>query len=107
MKPGAQTGGIPYVNPNMTIPGALTTAGKKIIGGLFSQVRADPAASYGEIARVLSAQGPQAQQHTSALIDALMRRTSNSAAANQIGSNTALASALIGGKILNNRMQQQ
>jgi hypothetical protein len=107
MKPEAQTGGIPLINPNMTVTGALATPVKALGRALLSQVRTDPTRSYGEIARVLTAQGPQAQQHTSALIDALQRRTANSATANRLGDNSALISALIGGQALNNRLQRQ
>lgn len=99
MKPGASTGGVPLINPNMTATGLAMTPVKAMASALMNQFRADPTRSYGEIARVLSAEGPQAQQYQSALVDALQRRGGNAAAAKTIGDRSALAAALIGGRL--------
>ena len=104
MKPEASTGGVPLINPNTSILGLLGTGGKKIIGAVGSQFVPDPTRAYGEIARVLTAQGPQRDLYTQALADALTRRGSNAATAQtvgRLGSNAALAAALIGARQLN------
>ncbi|MEJ0092828.1 MAG: hypothetical protein WDN46_05205 [Methylocella sp.] len=106
MKPGAATGGIPLINPNMTLTGALMTPVKAMGNALLNQMRPDPTRSYGEIARVLSAQGPQRDAYTSALVDALMRRGANAARGQAVGNNTAMAAALIGGPYANDRLQR-
>jgi len=106
MKPGAATGGIPLINPNMTLTGALATPVKAIGNALLNQLRPDPTRSYGEIARILSAQGPQRDAYTSALIDALARQGRNSATGAAVGNNAGLAAALIGGQYANDRLQR-
>lgn len=104
MKPEAATGGIPYINPNMTLTGAAMTPIRRMGQALVSQFRPDPTRSYGEIARVLTAQGPQRDAYTSALIDSLNRRAANAAAARGIGNAGALGAALIGGQAANRRL---
>jgi hypothetical protein len=107
MKPEAATGGIPYVNPNMTLTGAIMTPVKAMGSALLNQIRPDPTRSYGEIARILSAQGPQRDAYTTTLINALQRRGQNAATGQTFGNNASLAAALIGGQYANDRLQRQ
>lgn len=104
MKPGASTGGIPYINPNVTMTGLALTPVKKMANALLGQFQSDPTRSYGEVARVLSAQGPQRDAYYSALADALMRRSANAGRGETFGNRSALAAALIGAPALNDRM---
>ena len=103
MKPEAATGGIPYINPNMSFTGALLTPAKAMGSALLSQFRPDPTRAYGEIARVLTAQGPERDAYLKALIDSQGKRAANSAAGQAIGNRSALAAALIGGQYLNDQ----
>jgi hypothetical protein len=105
MKPGAATGGIPYINPNMTLTGAVTTPVKALGNALLSQLRPDPTRAYGEMARILSAQGPQRDDYLSALLDTMNRRGRNAAAGRAVGNNSAMAAALIGGQVANDQLQ--
>ena len=86
----------PMLNPNMTIPGLLATAGKKTVSATIDALlRRDPTAAYGEVARVLSAQGPQRDAHLAALVDALTRRQANAVTGQKVGNRAALAAALL------------
>lgn len=110
MKPGADTGGIPYINPNMNLTGAVMTPVKRMADALLSQFKADPTRSYGEIARVLSAQGPQRGAFASALVDAFNRRGANAVMAGKVGnmgSHAAMAAALIGNGMMNGQPPAQ
>ena len=107
MKPGASTGGIPYLNPNMTLTGAMMTPVKALGNALLSPLKSNPTQSYGEMARVLTAQGPQRDAYLSALLDALNRRAKNAAVGQALGNRSALSAALIGGQAVNDRLQGQ
>ena len=104
MKPEAATGGIPLINPNMSPTGFLASGFKKLGGMALDQFRSDPTRAYGEIGRVLTAQGAPRDAYTQALADALMRRGANAAAGNAFGNRSAIAAALIGGRSLNDRL---
>jgi hypothetical protein len=81
-----------FFNPNATLTGQAGTAAKKALGAAFNAIlKRDPTAAYGEIARVLSAQGPQAQAHLNALARILSRRDANKALAGDVGNLGALA----------------
>jgi hypothetical protein len=104
MKPEAATGGIPYLNPNTSVVGLFATPLRAIGTAALNQLRPDPTRAYGEIARVLTAQGPQRDAYTQALADALLNRGRNAAMAQTVGaagSKAALAAALIGARQLN------
>jgi hypothetical protein len=93
-EPSSET---PLLNPNMTLSGLGATLAKKGAGALWNGLtRSDPTRSFGEIASVLSAQGGARDQHLSALIDALERRSQNAQFAPVIGDRAALAAALLG-----------
>ena len=99
MKPEAATGGIPYLNPNMSLTGAIMTPLRAVGTAALNQFRPDPTRAYGEIARVLTAQGAPRDAYTQALAAALLNRGRNAAMAQTVGgvgSKAALAAALIG-----------
>lgn len=84
----------PLINPNMSISGAIGTIGKKAVSSLVNSMRGDPTAAYGEIARIMSAQGQQRDAYVSALVDALARRNQNAETGARVGDRAALAAAL-------------
>lgn len=92
----------PLLNPNMSLTGLAATAGKKAINYALNAVRPDPTKSYGEVARVLSAQGSQRDAHLAALVDALSRKQANARIGSGVARN-ALASALLAGSAPPNR----
>lgn len=84
------------VNPNMSMTGLLATGAKKAAGAALNAMRPDPTKSFGEVARVLSAQGSERDRHLMALVDALSRRQGHTAMAQDVGSRGALIAALLG-----------
>lgn len=111
MKPNAGTDRVPFFTPQSNLVGMASTIGawpvKKVWELAQNQFKTDPSAYHGEMARVLTAQGPQRDAYTSALADALMRRSGNAAVGQKIGNSAALASALIGGQYVNGRLLPQ
>src|SRR6185437_3019949 len=58
----------PIVNPNMTMTGLGATAAKKTAVALANALlRTDPTQSFGEVAKILTANGPQARAYLRAL----------------------------------------
>lgn len=106
MKP-QPVGDMPLVNPNMTALGFLGSAIKKGANFAYQGMHPDPTRHFGEMARVLSAQGPQRDAHLAALVDALSRRGQNARAAPAIGDRAALAAALLGNGYLRDRTATQ
>lgn len=102
MKP-EPPGEMPLVNPNMSVTGLLATGAKKAANWAWNGMRPDPTAHYGEIARVLSAQGSERDRQLQALADVLLSRGANSAAAPAIGNRAALAAALLENEYLRDR----
>ena len=100
-EPSSET---PLLNPNMSMTGIVATGAKKAVGATVnSLLRSDPTKSYGEVARILSAQGGQRDAHLTALVDALSRRQSHAASVPAIGNRAALAAALLGNEYLHGR----
>jgi hypothetical protein len=91
-EPSSET---PLVNPNMSMTGLLATGAKKAVNAGLNALRPDPTKSFGEVARVLSAQGSQRDQHLAALLDALSRRQGHAALAPETGNRAALVAALL------------
>lgn len=87
---------IPFINSGSTLTGMTATAGKKALNLIADALRPDPTKSFGEVARILSAQGGQRDQHLAALIDVLSRRQDNAASASKVGDRAALVAALLG-----------
>lgn len=82
----------PLVNPNMTLSGLTATLGKKTTAAVFNALlKRDPTKAYGDVARILSAQGPQAQAHLDALARILARHDSNKSLSQRVGNLGALA----------------
>lgn len=82
----------PLINPNMTLPGLTSTVAKKVATSILNALmKKDPTASYGEIARILSAQGPEAKAYLEALAAAIERRTAHAARAERIGNQSSFA----------------
>lgn len=92
-EPSSET---PLLNPNMSLTGLAATAGKKTVNAIANALRPDPTKSFGEVARILSAQGGQRDAHLAALVDALSRRQGHAAMAPDVGNRAALVAALLG-----------
>jgi hypothetical protein len=95
MRPSVGTDNIPLINPGSTIPGMITTGAKRLGASILQSVLPDPTRAYGEVADILTAQGPQRDAYVSALVDALQRRSSNAQAAQAIGNNASLIAGLL------------
>lgn len=88
---------IPLFGPSSTLTGMGVTAAKKAAVGIANALlQKDPTASYGEVARVLAAQGGARDAHLQAIADALVRRQSNAAASPVVGDRAALIAAILG-----------
>jgi hypothetical protein len=96
-EPSSET---PLLNPNMSLTGFAATLGKKTANAALNAMRPDSTKSFGEIARILSAQGPERDRHLAALVDALGRHSAHAQAAPAIGNRAALAAALLGNEYL-------
>lgn len=91
-EPSSET---PLINPNMTMAGLPATIAKKAVGAAFNaMLRKDPTKAFGEVARVLSAQGPHRDAYHRALVDALNKRVTTAAASSK-GGNAAALTALV------------
>jgi hypothetical protein len=88
--------GHPLISPDTSPTGLLLTGAKNAMGAVTGMFKSDPTSSYGEIARILSAQGPQRDAHLTALVDALTRSSANAATGARLGNRAALAAALGG-----------
>jgi hypothetical protein len=66
----------------------------------------DPTRSYGEVAKVLTAQGPERDRHLRAIADAMSRRNINSSVAAKTGDRSALAAAVLANVLTNDRRQR-
>jgi hypothetical protein len=95
------SGQAPLINPNMTLTGLAGTATKNAATALANALfRKDPAESYAEVARILSAQGPDARAYLDALKDTLNRQSAVAPRLNLLGDRAALAAAIVGGRFL-------
>jgi hypothetical protein len=106
MKP-QPAGDMPIINPNMSITGTLATGAKKGVEAVINALRRDPTASYGDIAQVLSAQGPQRDAAFQAIKDAIAKRGQNSVMAPKVGDRAALVAAILANDQMRSRLQSQ
>jgi hypothetical protein len=90
----------PLVNPNMTVTGLVGSGGKIALNAIVNAMRPDPTRSFGEVARILSSQGPKRDRALQVLMEALNRKSTNAAVAAPIGNRAALAAALLGNESL-------
>lgn len=96
----------PLFNPNSTLTGMGATGVKKVVRATWNALtKSDPTRSYGEIADILSAQGPQRDKYFQAIVDAMGRRTQNSATGAAVGDKSALATAIIANAMMRDRRQ--
>ena len=94
----ATPGECPLIGPDSTVSGVAMTFAKNRIAALANALKPNPTSSYGDVANVLTAQGPQRDAYLNSLVDATGQT---------IGNRSALAAALIGGPIENDRLQNQ
>jgi hypothetical protein len=105
---GAAFGGLPGGAAG-AIGGAAANAAKKYgVPALLRALQGDPTKAYGEVARVLSAQGSERDRYIKALADVLDQRGQNAARAPTIGDRAALVAGLLGnGAYRAHRLQNQ
>lgn len=84
----------PLINPNATLSGMSVTAIKKALGMAYGAVKPSETRAFGEIADILSTQGPARDARVQAIIDALEKRRSNAAIAPAAGDRAALIAAI-------------
>jgi hypothetical protein len=85
---------VPLVNPNMTTIGLALADAKKAANAAYGAVRPDPTRAYGEVAKVLTAQGPARDARIAAIVDGLDRRQGNAAVGTAIGDPASLLAAI-------------
>lgn len=97
MKPDPSTE-TPLFGPASTLTGIGTTIAKKGIQKVFNaMMESDPTRPYGAIARVMSSQGAERDQHLAKIIEALnARRTNAATGASTAGNISAVTAALLG-----------
>jgi len=87
----------PLFGPSSSLTGITATIAKKGLGAVVNALtRSDPTRSYGEVARVLSAQGPARDAHLAAIVDAINSRKGNADAGETAGKVGAVVAALLG-----------
>jgi hypothetical protein len=106
MKP-TQATDVPLITSSMTIPGIVAAGAKKGVAAIANaMLRTDPTRSYGEVARVLTAQGAQRDRYYQAIADALAKRSQNSVIAERAGDRSTLAAAVVANALLRDRTQR-
>lgn len=95
MKPNPP-GEFPLVTGQSTLTGIAVGGAKKAANAAYQAIKPDSTRSFGELARVLSAQGAQRDQHIQDIIDAITRRKSIASTAPVAGDRAALAAAILG-----------
>jgi hypothetical protein len=93
MKPDPSTE-TALINPNMSLTGLLATGAKKTASAALNAVRPDPTRNYGEVAKILTEQGPARDRRVQAIVDALDRRNGNAAVSADAGNRTSLLAAI-------------
>ncbi len=93
MKP-VPPGEVPLIGPGTTGTGLVLGGAKKALNATYNAVRPDQTRSFGEVAKILTEQGPQRDARLKAIVDALDRRRGNSVTAAAAGDRTALAAAI-------------
>ncbi|QQO30740.1 hypothetical protein JJC00_18830 [Bradyrhizobium diazoefficiens] len=109
MKPGAESKDLPIVNPSSTITGALATLAKRYIAepAWSALTHVDPTRSYGEIGRIVTAQGAERDRHFQAILDAMNRRDGNAAVASKLGDRGTLAAAIVANALLDDQKKKR
>lgn len=104
-EPSRQT---PFFNPNANLSGQVTYAAKLAVSKLANALlQKDQTKGFGEVARVLSAQGSRRDAYHKALVEALNRRQANAATSAQVGNAAALAGGLAANDYVDNRLRSR
>lgn len=109
MKPDGESKDLPIIAPSSTALGMALAALKKYAAqpAWAALTHIDPTRSYGEIGRVLTAQGAERDRHFQAILDAMNRREANAAVGAKVGDRATLASAIVANALLHNRLDEQ
>ena len=104
-EPSSET---PFFSPSSTFVGMTTTGLKKGVMTIVNALtKSDPTKSYGEVAKILSAQGPARDAYVSNLIDILDNKETSAWLGQKLGNNAALLTALSGNGYLRHQLQNQ
>lgn len=109
MKPAGESKSQPiFDNPGANPWGQLTAVASRFLAkpAWNALTHVDPTRSYGEVAKILTAQGGNRERHLKAIADAMNRRGVNSAVATKTGDRSALAAALLSSALLNDHMRK-
>jgi hypothetical protein len=82
------------INPNATVAGMGLTGIKKALGLVYHAVKPSETRAFGEIAEILSSQGPARDARLQSLMEALDKRRVNAATAPAAGDRAALIAAI-------------
>ena len=93
-------GDMPLLTPQTTGVGLVVGGAKKALNWAYKGIQPDQTRHYGEIARVVTAQGSERDRHLAALVDALGKHGQNAQSSPAIGNRAALAAALLGNEYL-------
>lgn len=96
-------GEMPLLTPQTTGVGLALGGAKKALSWAYKNIQPDQTRHYGEIARVVTAQGSERDRHLAALIEALDKHGQIAQASPAIGNRAALAAALLGNEYLHGR----
>jgi len=100
-------GELPLIGPSSNLTGMIATGAKRLVNAAAGQLRSDPTAKYGEIARALTEQGAARDARIAAIADALDRRKGNSLAAGKAGNAAGLLAAISANAELRRRKNQK
>lgn len=95
------------INPNMTLSGAVGTAGKKAAQWIADSMRRDPTERFGEAARVLTAQGAEREKNLQSLLNALARQRQFDSQANVFGNRSAIGLAALANALENEQRRRE
>lgn len=95
------------IQPSSTFFGTLATAGKRLANAAYHGMQEDPTRHYPEIAQVVTAQGPEAEQFRAALAAALMRREGIDASTKAVGTGAGLSASILANALLQRRPATQ
>jgi hypothetical protein len=84
----------PLFDPRTTGVGFMLGGGKRLLSAGYNAVRPDTTRSFGEVANVLTAQGPERDKRLLAIVDALNKRKTNAVASPIVGDISSLLAAI-------------
>lgn len=108
MKPNGDTTELPIVGPSSNIPGMLLTLAKRYVAqpAWDALTHVDPTRSYGELGRIVTAQGAERDRYFQAIVDAMRARQGNAAFGAKAGDRSALGTAIVVNSLLDDQRRK-